>query len=140
MVYTPLVPKPVPTTFDGRVNFLHSSRLSSDILDFCHDYSFWQPGRCSSRQGNLRTTSHPVLCNQDAINCYKTISHEHKINDDVSINFCQNSAVEEDCNSKGDYFCNVSNTCIPQGKLNITHRLQYIYLDYTFLRISMYVG
>ena len=85
-------------------------------VDLCHDYLFWQPGnRCLSWKGKyLGRNLHPTLCNRDEVKCNETFSNEKRFG------YCQYAASEEACNSTSQFFCNVSKSCIPKGKLTKT--------------------
>ena len=83
-------------------------------VDLCHDYSFWQTGRCSSNNDKMKAKMHPIFCNKDTIPCTTTWSNDTR----TETNFCQGTANEESCNLKGWFFCNMSKTCIPQCKFS----------------------
>ena len=90
-------------------------------LDVCLDYSFWQTNsssneRCTPRQNDLRYRTHPSLCRTDQdkrVPCFDTFSN----NIDWEKSYCRDNATKENCTDvKGNFFCEKSSTCIPQGK------------------------
>ena len=92
-------------------------------LELCYDYSFWQnDGRCFSRNDDLRDKSYPFLCNGGKNDCSQTLPNQ-KDTFLEGLNLCPDATSEENCDLRQNFFCNLSKTCIPQGKQKSIHWL-----------------
>ena len=83
----------------------------------CHDYSFWNSmsSRCTHNTNDLEQRTYQSLCNRETVECSKTYSYDVK---NRGINYCRNTSIGQDCLSVDKkFFCNISKTCINQGKI-----------------------